>query len=378
MNKPSILHVIPSLGLGGAETFMYRLIKEDKKNHHYILCLKEKGHYGKKLEEDGHKVFALDLGNSINLIQKGKQLKLIFQSSQPNILNCWMYHGALFGTLVSLFFDVRNMIWLIRHAELDVRSTKISTIIVAKLCAFLSKRYPNFIIYNSTESRKVHEELGYAHQKSDVINNGFVLDDFYPDKIDRLSLREKLNISQNDLVFLHIARWHKDKDHETCLKALALFKLNYKENWKIIFVGTDMDKTNIELLEIIKKNNLIDHCIFLGERTDTKALYNGVDLTLLSSSTESFPNVIGESMACSTPCISSDVGSVRSLIVDDKWLFPVRDYKRMAIVLNKASLLKSNEKDWIKLRSDCRKVIERDFSFKKILSSYQSKWEASQ
>ncbi len=378
MNKTNILHITPSLGLGGAETFMYRLIKQDKNYNHYILCLKDKGYYGKKLEEQGYVVFALNFGSIINPLKIGKQLKLIFKSHKPSILNCWMYHGALFGALISLLYYKKPLIWLIRHSELNFRSTKISTLLVAKLCAFLSSRYPQSIIYNSEKSKKIHEELGYASQKSVLIHNGFSLDEFYPDKIAGLNLRKNLKILKNDLVFLHIARWHEDKDHETCLKSLALFKRHYKSSWKVIFAGTDMNTTNVTLQEIISKNNLSEHCILLGECADTKELYNAADLTLLSSSSESFPNVIGESMACSTPCISSAVGSVGSIIHDENWLFPVKDYRQMATIIHEAILLKSNEQDWEDLKKDCRKLIENKFSIKKILSLYQSKWEISQ
>ena len=46
-----ILHITPSLGLGGAETFMYQLIRRDNESNHLILCLKGRGYYGVKLEE---------------------------------------------------------------------------------------------------------------------------------------------------------------------------------------------------------------------------------------------------------------------------------------------------------------------------------------
>lgn len=376
MRKIRILHITPSLGLGGAETFMYRLINQDQNNYHYILCLKDKGYYGNKLEEEGHTVFVLNLGMNIDLFKIVQNLNFIFRSSKPEILNCWMYHGALFGTLLSYFYKVQDLFWLIRHSELNLKSTKTSTFFVAKLCALLSKN-PKSIIYNSEKSKNIHEKSGYDHQKSSVISNGFMLDKFYPDISDRLSLRRNLNIQENTLVFLHIARWHKDKDHETCLKSLALFQLQHQIDWKIIFVGTGMNKTNSELQELIMSNNLSEKCILLGERSNTKELYNAADFTLLTSTTESFPNVIGESMACATPCISSDVGSVRSLLVDQNWIFPIKDHKQMSLILTKAILLKSKSEDWLKCKHECRRLIEKKFSFQEILSLYQSHWEAS-
>ncbi len=376
MHKIRILHITPSLGMGGAETFMYRLIDQDKNNHHTILCLKDKGHYGKKLEEEGYTVFVLNLGINLNLFKVFKNLNFIFRSHKPEILNCWMYHGALFGTFISYFYKVKGLFWLIRHSEINLQSTKISTFFVAKLCAFLSKN-PKSIIYNSEESKKVHEKFGYAQQKSLIIGNGFMLNKFYPDNADRLKMRKILNISENTLVFLHVARWHKDKDHETCLKSLALFQLHHKIDWKIIFVGTGMNKTNVALQKLIDYNNLSERCILLGERVNTKELYNTADFTLLTSITESFPNVIGESMACATPCISSDVGNVRSLLVNQNWIFSIKDHNQMSMILTKAILLKSKPEDWLKCKNDCRSLIEKKFSFQKVLSLYQSNWKAS-
>ena len=40
----------------------------------------------------------------------------------------------------------------------------------------------------------------------------------------------------------------------------------------------------------------------------------------MTSNSESFPNVIGESMSCSTPCLSFDVGDSKRLIGKSGWV----------------------------------------------------------
>ena len=82
-------------------------------------------------------------------------------------------------------------------------------------------------------------------------------------------------------------------------------------------------------------------------------------------------------MACATPCISSDVGNVRSLLVNQNWIFSIKDHNQMSMILTKAILLKSKPEDWLKCKNDCRSLIEKKFSFQKVLSLYQSNWKAS-
>ena len=42
--------------------------------------------------------------------------------------------------------------------------------------------------------------------------------------------------------------------------------------------------------------------------------YNGIDLLVLPSFSESFPNVIAESMLCATPVLSSNAGCAKKLL----------------------------------------------------------------
>ena len=99
----------------------------------------------------------------------------------------------------------------------------------------------------------------------------------------------------------------------------------------------------------IRENELTDHIFLLGERNDIPAVMNGIDLFVLSSISEAFPNVLNEAMACGTPCVTTNVGDA-SLIVDNTgWVVSPKDPKAIANAVFKAVDEKQSDNlTWVK------------------------------
>jgi len=66
-----------------------------------------------------------------------------------------------------------------------------------------------------------------------------------------------------------------------------------------------------------------------------RPLYNAAECLVLCSWREGFPTVLGESMSCGTPALSSRVGAVGELIVEGEtgWTFPAGDDAALAAAL---------------------------------------------
>ena len=84
-------------------------------------------------------------------------------------------------------------------------------------------------------------------------------------------------------------------------------------NIYLCMVGKNINACNKELMSYINNYKIKDKVYLLEEQNNLVKFYNGIDLLLLTSHTESFPNVVAESMLCSTPVLSSDVGCSKKL-----------------------------------------------------------------
>ena len=71
---------------------------------------------------------------------------------------------------------------------------------------------------------------------------------------------------------------------------------------------------------------------FLGERPDVPDLLSALDILVMSSYTESFPNAILEAMAMGKPVVATNVGGIPEVVEEGQtgFLVPPRDPKAIA------------------------------------------------
>ena len=103
--------------------------------------------------------------------------------------------------------------------------------------------------------------------------------------------------------------------------------------------------------------------------------YNGIDLLLLPSHSESFPNVIAEAMLCSTLVLSSDAGCSKKII--DKYGFVLNNNNHESI--SKGLKKSINEflykkKKWSYFKKNARSHIKKNFSIEKMADKYLNCW----
>lgn len=370
-----VLHIITGLQRGGAETLLCNLCKFDKEYKHSIISMsdiKNKDMVFKDLPNIS--IYSLNFKNGrIKLSGLFMLYRLIIQI-KPDAVQTWMVHADLIGGLIARFAGIKNIFWGVHHTILMGGKSKLSTIFIVKLNAFLSRFIPKKIIYCAEKSRSIQESIGFKKSKGVVIQNGYDINSFFQNRSLGEDFRDEIDISNHIFVIGHVGSYDPLKDQNTLIEALAFLDQEHFD-FNAVLVGKNLDNNNLELVTKLKENGLNDRVHLLGVRNDIPAVMNGIDLFVLTSVSEAFPNVLNESMACGTPCVTTNVGDA-SLIVDNTgWVVQPKDAKAIAdAVIKAAGEKESNNINWLQRRGDCTKRISSNFTLEKMIEKYKEVW----
>lgn len=362
------LHIITSLGIGGAETMLLRLIKHkpDLARSTTVISLTNNGEIGRILEAMGVSVINLEMRNWSSIFKVLLKLKKIIQNEKPDIIHTWMYHANILGGIAAVLAKNKNIIWSIRRSEFSWRESP-STYFIMKLGALLSNFIPKVVVCVAESGLKNHQKYGYEPDNMIVIPNGFDLDKFKHDQVIRKEIRKELDIYDDEVIIGCVGRFHESKGYEILIaSSVDVIKLNKKV--KYLLIGRDLDQRNNILMEWINKIGLLDHFLLVGERHNVADYMSAMDVFCLSSITEGFPNVVGEAMASALPCVVTSVGDVQKITRDNAILVEPKNKKLLSNGI--CEMLNLDDEKRIKIGLNGRAIIEKEYPIKLICEKY--------
>lgn len=377
-----IVHIINSLNKGGAEGNLYRLCKFQKKKYKNkiditILTLIDHGFYESELKNLGINIFSLKIKQKskfLDFIKKISEFRKLIKKKNPNIIQSWMYHSNFITLLLpKIFYD--KVFWNIRHSELDFKISKKMTIFLSIICGIFSRIVPKKIIYCSEKSINFHENKHfYSKKKTVLIDNGYSDKSYYPSNYMRLKFRKINKISKTDIIIGYAGRYAKQKNIPMLLFAFSKIIKKY-ENLYLYMVGNQINISNNELNNLIIDLNIKNKVYLLNHKKNLLQFYNGIDLIVLTSNSESFSNVLAEAMLCSTPALSTDVGCSKKIIKDCGFIIENKNQSSIIKSLKKSiDIIKNKKKRFKLLKKKSRKHIQNNFSLKKMANSYLQNW----
>lgn len=367
------LHIITGLSDGGAEAVLFRLVTYDASHQHVVVSLGAEGKYGPLLRENGVRVYCLAMPRGRLTMSGLHKLFLILRQERPDIIQTWMYHANLLGGVAARLAGIQNVHWGLHHTTLVPGTTGASTRAVDWICARLSRWVPRSIIACARETERVHIANGYDFSKFITIPNGYDVSVFAPNEVAKSRIRNELGLAQGVPLVGLVGRWDPLKDHANLFAALQIVRSKYHDV-RLVLAGTECDSGNQDLQRLLQSFSLDTCTHLLGRRQDIPALMNAIDLHVLSSSSEAFPNVVAEAMACGTPCVVTQVGDAATIIGDTGWAVPPKSPRALAQAISEALHERDDNHRWSARQAAARARVINEFSLPTMVMRYREAW----
>ncbi len=301
-----ICYVIPTLSVGGTEKQLLALMRELVRDHEVtVICTSHAGALGGDARRLGAYVRELYLRGGWDPRMRSR-LRRVFRSHRPDIL-----HTFLFG------FDYQ--------ANRAARETGVPVVISSrrqlpawKKCRHIRlQRKANGLVDCIVANSQAVAQYAFAQENADpalfrIIHNGIAVESLKT-LADPGHVRARYNIPPRKRVVGMVANFSPVKDYPLFVK-IAGELLKRRDDVHFLAVGTGpMVKP---VWRLIKRAGHEIHFTRVATLSEIADIYSIIDVSVLCSQAEGFPNAVMESMAARRPVVAASVGGIPEIVRD--------------------------------------------------------------
>ncbi len=302
-----VLHIISSLGVGGAQRQLAELVNRTPADAYDVDVLVLGAFDGEFARQwlGRADVRVRYLAQWPRLAPAVLEVRRLCVEGGYDLVHTWLFMANVIGVAGArlagtprIVASVRNLSlwkrtwyrqWWFRAA--DVMSTWAADVVTVNAQALVEDharwaRYP---------ARRIH-----------VIHNGLEPAPFALDRRDaRTALRALTGVGDEAVVVATVGRLAPEKDQATFLKVIHAVR-RVRPHVHGVVVGDGQLRPQLEALAA--ELGIAGAGTFARERSDARALLAGADAFVLTSTIEGFPNVLLEAAFLGVPALASDVG----------------------------------------------------------------------
>ncbi|MDH5257710.1 MAG: glycosyltransferase [Gammaproteobacteria bacterium] len=318
--KLKILCLIEASAWDGAKEQTYLFVREMSKYHNVELAINEdfkrmtrltynyvKIHY---FEKYGPVKLRYNLNNYIRLA------KIINENNYDLIIT---QSSMTMGYVRAIYPWLKNQNRIDSKNSNDSKQKK-PKIIAVKRGDTIPNIFSRRIKYSIADeivlvSKHVKAELekNNSHkQQLHAIESGIDMSRFNPGDGIALDVRSRLDLSENDKVFINVSNWDLNRKRQHII--LQAFSKLKNENCTLLLVGNGTDSK--EASEKISEYGISDRVRCLGFRDDVPDLLRASDYFVMSSNSEGIAGALLQAMACGKVVLSTNAGGIQEYLID--------------------------------------------------------------
>jgi len=364
LGQVKILYLITELNVGGTEKALARTVARLNRDRYDILvaCLHEPGLVADEIRTFGNRVINLDMRNRIDLGVLNRLFKLLRQE-RIQIIHSYLFHANLLARLVAKLAGAPIIVSSERTMEMEGQIR----LLLNRLTSPLADRV---IAVSQQVCDFASNRIGIPPEKLVVVYNGIETSE-YQGKVDMARIHEELKVAPAHTVVGTVSRLDEAKGIRYFLQALPWVIAQHS---KLIFLIVGDGSQRRELERLAQDLNIQSQVIFAGYRPDVVNMLAIMDVFVLSSLYEGFPNAILEAMAMAKPVVATRVGGVPEAVEDGVTglLVPPRDPEALAKAI--IALLQDRERAKDMGRAG-RERVERYFSVQRMVARTETLYE---
>ncbi|HNV87316.1 MAG TPA: glycosyltransferase [Candidatus Omnitrophota bacterium] len=364
-----ICYLLPKMGIGGAERHVLSLAAGLRARGHDagIACVFEEGRLEDEIRSKGIPLENLNLPARWDLATLFKIWKWL-RAKQIDVLHTYLFGLDFFGVFPARLLKIPVIISSRREIALWQKRRHL-------MMVQLGNFFVDHVVCCSQAVREwVLKKEKISGKRASVIRNGVDFNRFRnssrPDCRDKI--RQEFGIPAKSFLIGTVANFSIEKGYPYLIDAAAIV-LKKRPDARFLFIGGGP-----LLGEMKQKAEAVSPeggIIFTGYRSDIPDLIAAMDVFVLASLIEGFPNALLEAMAMGTPVVATETGGIPELVRSgvDGVLVPPKNGERLAETV----LTCLNDQQMAqKLGENARNKITNDFSLKRMLDQYEEFYQS--
>ena len=304
----NLLYIVSCLERGGLELRLLEFAKQFPDNYKVHICVTSDQHdLLERFQSTNAGIIVVPIKRAYSEFSNICNIHEYIIKNNIKIINSFDFKGLMIGCLLKL--QTHSRIKLVHNTVDLLHSYTCRQKIILKFLFYCVDKS----ICNSEQAKAILISIGIKKSLINVINNGVDTIKFRPDPDKRLIMLARYGIAKDETVIGSVANFRWEKNYPFLVDSFCALSEKY-DNLKLLCVGGGPQLEQIK--KLVTRKGIIDKVIFTGSVDNVPDFLQMMDLFVLCSIKESFPNCMIQAMSSGLPVVTSDIGACKDIITD--------------------------------------------------------------